>query len=127
MLKDGLWDAFHGYHMGNTAENVAQKYQITREQQDEFAVAQPEQGQRRQKSGRFKDEIAPVTVKGRKGDTVVGDDEYIRHDSDMAAMPKLRPAFSKDGTVTAGNASGINDGAAALVVMSGRRSRSAAA
>jgi acetyl-CoA C-acetyltransferase len=119
MIKDGLWDAFNGYHMGNTAENVAQKYQITRDQQDEFAVASQHKASAAQKAGRFRDEIAPVTVKTRKGETVVADDEYIRHDSDMAAMAKLKPAFQKDGTVTAGNASGLNDGAAALVVMSG--------
>jgi acetyl-CoA C-acetyltransferase len=118
MIKDGLWDAFNGYHMGNTAENVAQKYQITRHQQDEFAVASQHKASAAQKAGRFKDEIAPVTVKTRKGETVVTEDEYIRHDSDMAGMAKLRPAFQKDGTVTAGNASGLNDGAAALVVMS---------
>ncbi|MGI4955003.1 MAG: acetyl-CoA C-acetyltransferase [Janthinobacterium lividum] len=118
MIKDGLWDAFHGYHMGTTAENVAAKYQITREQQDAFAAASQQKASAAQKSGRFKDEIIPVTIKGRKGDTVVSDDEYIRHDSTVEAMAKLRPAFSKDGTVTAGNASGINDGAAALVVMS---------
>jgi len=117
MLKDGLWDAFHGYHMGNTAENVATKYQITREQQDEFAVQSQNKASAAQKSGRFKDEIAPVTVKTRKGETVVADDEYIRHDAAIETMAKLRPAFSKDGTVTAGNASGINDGAAALVLM----------
>jgi acetyl-CoA C-acetyltransferase len=117
MLKDGLWDAFHGYHMGTTAENVAQKYQITRADQDEFAVASQNKASAASKAGRFADEIAPVTVKGRKGDTVVDSDEYIRHDSNIEAMSKLRPAFSKDGTVTAGNASGINDGAAALVVM----------
>ena len=117
MLKDGLWDAFHGYHMGNTAENVATKYQITREQQDEFAVASQNKASAAQKAGRFKDEIAPVTVKTRKGETVVDQDEYIRHDSNIETMAKLRPAFSKDGTVTAGNASGINDGAAALVLM----------
>lgn len=119
MLKDGLWDAFHGYHMGTTAENVAQKYQITREAQDQFAVASQNKASAASRSGRFKDEIAPVTVRGRKGDTVVDTDEYIRHESDMAAMTKLKPAFSKDGTVTAGNASGINDGAAVLVLMSG--------
>jgi acetyl-CoA C-acetyltransferase len=118
MLKDGLWDAFHGYHMGTTAENVAQKYQITRADQDEFAVASQNKASAASKAGRFADEIAPVTVKGRKGDTVVDTDEYIRHDSTIEAMAKLRPAFSKEGTVTAGNASGINDGAAALVVMS---------
>jgi acetyl-CoA C-acetyltransferase len=119
MIKDGLWDAFHGYHMGVTAENVAQKYQITREAQDQFAVASQNKASAASKSGRFKDEIAPHTVKGRKGDTVVDTDEYIRHDSDMAAMTKLKPAFSKDGTVTAGNASGINDGAAVVMLMSG--------
>lgn len=117
MLMDGLWDAFHGYHMGNTAENVANKYQITREQQDEFALASQQKASAAQKAGRFKDEIAPVTVKGRKGDVVVGDDEYIRHDSSIEGMARLRPAFTKDGTVTAGNASGINDGAAALILM----------
>ena len=117
MLKDGLWDAFHGYHMGITAENVARKYQITRDAQDEFAVASQNKASAAQKSGRFRDEIAPVTVKDRKGDIVVENDEYIRHDSDMAAMQRLKPAFSKEGTVTAGNASGINDGAAVLVLM----------
>ena len=123
MLKDGLWDAFHGYHMGVTAENVAQKYQITRDAQDEFAVASQNKASAASKAGRFADEIAPVTIKGRKGDTVVDTDEYIRHVSDMAAMQKLKPAFSKDGTVTAGNASGINDGAAVLVLMSGEIGR----
>ena len=118
MIKDGLWDAFHGYHMGDTAENVAKHYQITREQQDEFAAASQKKASAASKSGRFKDEIVAVTVKGRKGDTVVDTDEYIRAETDMAALTKLRPAFQKDGTVTAGNASGINDGAAALVVMS---------
>ncbi len=118
MLKDGLWDAFHGYHMGNTAENVAAKYQIGREQQDAFALASQQKASAAQKSGRFKDEIVPVTVKTRKGETSVVDDEYIRHDSSAEGMARLRPAFSKDGTVTAGNASGINDGAAALIVMS---------
>jgi acetyl-CoA C-acetyltransferase len=118
MLKDGLWDAFHGYHMGTTAENVAEKYQITRDEQDRFAVASQNKASAASRGGRFRDEIAPVTIKGRKGDTVVDTDEYIRHESDMAAMTKLKPAFSKEGTVTAGNASGINDGAAAVVVMS---------
>ena len=118
MLKDGLWDAFHGYHMGTTAENVATAFQITRQQQDELAAGSQQKASAAQKAGRFKDEIAPVTVKGRKGDVVVADDEYLRHDSTVEAMAKLRPAFSKEGTVTAGNASGINDGAAALVVMS---------
>ena len=120
MIKDGLWDAFNGYHMGTTAENVATKYQITRQQQDEFAAASQNKASAAQKAGKFKDEIVPVTIKGRKGDTVVADDEYIRHDSTVDAMGKLRPAFSKDGTVTAGNASGINDGAAALVLMSAK-------
>ena len=119
MLKDGLWDAFHGYHMGNTAENVASKFQITREQQDAFALASQQKASAAQKAGRFADEIVPVTVKTRKGDVVVKDDEYIRHDSTMESMARLRPAFTKDGSVTAGNASGINDGAAALVLMSG--------
>ena len=119
MIKDGLWDAFHGYHMGTTAENVARAYQITREEQDEFAVASQNKASAAQKAGRFADEIVAVTIKGRKGDVVVSQDEYIRHDSSIEAMAKLRPAFSKDGTVTAGNASGINDGAAALVIMSG--------
>ena len=118
MLKDGLWDAFHGYHMGVTAENVARAYQITRDEQDAFALASQHKASAAQKAGKFKDEIAPVTVKGRKGDTVVSEDEYIRHDASAETMAKLRPAFNKEGTVTAGNASGINDGAAALVVMS---------
>jgi acetyl-CoA C-acetyltransferase len=117
MLKDGLWDAFHGYHMGSTAENVATKYQITREQQDQFALGSQQKASAAQKSGRFKEEIIPVTVKTRKGDVVVADDEYIRHDASIETMARLRPAFSKDGTVTAGNASGINDGGAALVLM----------
>ena len=120
MIKDGLWDAFNGYHMGNTAENVATKFQITRQQQDEFAAASQNKASAAHKAGKFKDEIVPVTIKGRKGDTVVSDDEYIRHDSSVETMAKLRPAFSKDGTVTAGNASGINDGAAALIVMSAK-------
>jgi acetyl-CoA C-acetyltransferase len=120
MIKDGLWDAFNGYHMGTTAENVATQYQITREQQDQFAAGSQQKASAAQKGGRFKDEIVPVTVKGRKADTIVSDDEYIRHDSTVEGMAKLRPAFSKDGTVTAGNASGLNDGAAALVVMSAK-------
>jgi acetyl-CoA C-acetyltransferase len=119
MIKDGLWDAFHGYHMGNTAENVAQKFQITREQQDEFAAASQRKAAEAMAAGRFADEIAPVTVKGRKGDVVVSADEYPKPDTTLEVLAKLRPAFQKDGTVTAGNASGINDGAAALVVMSG--------
>src|SRR6266571_2930235 len=115
MIKDGLWDAFNGYHMGNTAENVARQWQITRAQQDEFAVASQNKAEAAQKAGKFKDEIAAVTVKTRKGDVVVDADEYPRHGATLDAMTKLRPAFAKDGTVTAGNASGINDGAAALV------------
>jgi hypothetical protein len=118
MIKDGLWDAFHGYHMGNTAENVARQYQLTRTEQDEFAAASQHKAGEAMKAGRFKDEIAPVTVKGRKGDVVVSEDEYPKPDTSMEILGKLRPAFAKDGTVTAGNASGINDGAAALVVMS---------
>ena len=118
MIKDGLWDAFNGYHMGNTAENVAQKFQLTRQEQDEFAAASQRKAGEAMKAGRFKDEITPVTVKGRKGDVVVSEDEYPRPDTTAETLAKLRPAFSKDGTVTAGNASGINDGAAAVVVMS---------
>jgi acetyl-CoA C-acetyltransferase len=117
MIKDGLWDAFNGYHMGNTAENVAQRWQITRAQQDEFAVGSQNKAEAAQKAGRFKDEITPVTVKTRKGDVVVADDEYPRHGATLDAMSKLKPAFAKDGTVTAGNASGINDGAGAVVLM----------
>jgi acetyl-CoA C-acetyltransferase len=117
MIKDGLWDAFNGYHMGNTAENVARQWQITRQQQDEFAVASQNKAEAAQKSGRFKDEIAPVTVKARKGDIVVEADEFPKHGTTLDAISKLRPAFAKDGTVTAGNASGINDGAAAVVLM----------
>src|ERR1700720_3707765 len=113
MIKDGLWDAFNGYHMGNTAENVARQYQIPRPQQDEFAVKSQNKAEAAQKAGRFKDEIVPVTVKGRKGDVVVDADEYPKHGTTVEAIAKLRPAFAKDGTVTAGNASGINDGAAA--------------
>ncbi|GBD50829.1 acetyl-CoA C-acetyltransferase [Methylopila sp. Yamaguchi] len=118
MIKDGLWDAFNGYHMGTTAENVATQWQITREQQDEFAVASQNKAEAAQKAGKFKDEIAPVTISSKKGDIIVDQDEYIRHGATLDSMAKLRPAFSKDGTVTAGNASGINDGAAALVVTS---------
>ncbi len=117
MLKDGLTDAFHGYHMGNTAENVATRYQITREEQDRFAVASQNKTEAAKKSGRFKDEIVPFTVKTRKGDIVVDTDEFIRDGVTYDALAKLRPAFSKEGTVTAGNASGINDGAAAMVLM----------
>ena len=118
MLKDGLWDAFHGYHMGNTAENVAQKYQLTREEQDRFAAESQRKAGEAMKAGRFRDEIAPVTVKGRKGDVIVENDEYPKPETTMDVLTKLRPAFAKDGTVTAGNASGINDGAAVAVVMS---------
>jgi acetyl-CoA C-acetyltransferase len=117
MIKDGLWDAFNGYHMGTTAENVAKQYQITRAQQDEFAVASQNKAEAAQKAGRFKAEITPVTVKSRKGDVVVDTDEYPKHGVTLDQVGKLRPAFSKDGTVTAANASGINDGAAAVVLM----------
>jgi acetyl-CoA C-acetyltransferase len=117
MIKDGLWDAFNGYHMGNTAENVARQWQITRQQQDEFAVASQNKAEAAQKGGRFKDEIAAVTVKTRKGDVIVDADEYPKHGTTLDAITKLRPAFNKEGTVTAGNASGINDGAAAVVLM----------
>ena len=118
MIKDGLWDAFNGYHMGTTAENVAKQWQITRQQQDEFAVKSQNKAEAAQKAGRFKDEIVPVIVKTRKGDVVVDADEYPRHGATLDGMTKLRPAFDKEGTVTAGNASGINDGAAVLVLMS---------
>ena len=118
MITDGLWDAFNGYHMGNTAENVASKWQITREQQDTFAVASQNKAEAAQKAGKFADEITPVTIKTRKGETVVSDDEYIRHGATMESVSGMRPAFDKEGTVTAANASGINDGAAALVLMS---------
>ncbi len=117
MIRDGLWDAFNGYHMGNTAENVAEGWQITREQQDEFALNSLQKASAAQKAGRFQDEIVPVTIKSRKGETVVSDDEYIRHEATLETLQKLRPAFQKDGTVTAGNASGINDGAGAVVLM----------
>ncbi len=118
MIKDGLTDAFFGYHMGTTAENVARQWNVTRETQDKYAVASQNKAAAAQKAGRFKEEIVPVIVKGRKGDTVVEDDEYIRHDTTFDGLQKLRPAFDKDGTITAGNASGINDGAAAVVLMS---------
>jgi len=118
MIKDGLWDAFNGYHMGQTAENVAAKWQISREQQDEFAVASQNKAEAAQKAGRFADEIFAYTVPGRKGDTIVDADEYIRHGATMDAMAKLRPAFAKDGSVTAANASGLNDGAAGALLMS---------
>jgi acetyl-CoA C-acetyltransferase len=117
MIKDGLWDAFNGYHMGNTAENVAKRWQITREDQDSFAAASQQKAEAAQKAGRFKDEIVPVVIKSRKGDTVVADDEYPKHGTTVESLAKLRPAFDKEGTVTAGNASGINDGAAAAVLM----------
>ncbi|MGC4026090.1 MAG: acetyl-CoA C-acetyltransferase [Mesorhizobium sp.] len=117
MIKDGLTDAFYGYHMGNTAENVARQWQLTRDEQDAFAVASQNKAEAAQKAGRFKDEIVPVTVKGRKEDVIVDADEYIRHGATIEAMAKLRPAFDKEGTVTAGNASGINDGAAAALLM----------
>jgi len=123
MLKDGLMDAFNGYHMGNTAENVAQKYQITRQEQDEFAAASQRKAGEAMAAGKFKDEIAPVTVKGRKGDTVIASDEYPKPDTTLDVLAKLRPAFNKEGTVTAGNASGINDGAAALVVMTAEEAK----
>ena len=118
MIKDGLWDAFNGYHMGTTAENVANQWQISREQQDEFALASQNKAEAAQKAGKFKDEIIPFVVKTRKGDITVDQDEYIRHGATIEAMQKLRPAFAKDGSVTAANASGINDGAAAVLVMS---------
>ena len=118
MIKDGLWDAFHGYHMGQTAENIASRWQITREAQDRFAVASQNKAEAAQKAGKFDAEIVPVTIKGRKGDTVVKDDEFIRHGVTLEAISGLKPAFLKDGTVTAANASGLNDGAAALVLMS---------
>ncbi|MDR9484510.1 MULTISPECIES: acetyl-CoA C-acetyltransferase [Sediminimonas] len=118
MIRDGLWDAFNGYHMGNTAENVAQKWQINREAQDEFAVASQNKAEAAQKAGKFDDEVIPFTIKGRKGDTVVDKDEYIRHGATIEGMQKLRPAFAKDGSVTAANASGINDGAAGALLMS---------
>ncbi|MFC6639208.1 acetyl-CoA C-acyltransferase [Sulfitobacter sp. JBTF-M27] len=118
MIKDGLWDAFNGYHMGQTAENVAEKWQISRDQQDEFAVASQNKAEAAQKAGKFADEIVAYTVPGRKGDTIVDQDEYIRHGATMEAMQKLRPAFTKDGSVTAANASGLNDGAAGALLMS---------
>jgi acetyl-CoA C-acetyltransferase len=118
MIKDGLWDAFHGYHMGQTAENIAARWQITREAQDKFAVASQNKAEAAQKAGKFDAEIAPVTIKGRKGDTIVDKDEFIRHGVTLDGISGLKPAFAKDGTVTAANASGLNDGAAALVLMS---------
>ena len=118
MITDGLWDAFNGYHMGQTAENVAAQWQISREEQDAFAVASQNKAEAAQKAGRFADEIAPFVVKTRKGDITVDQDEYIRHGATLEAMQKLRPAFAKDGSVTAANASGLNDGAAAVLLMS---------
>src|SRR6266705_7095507 len=123
MIKDGLWDAFNGYHMGNTAEPVAKQYPITRQQQDEFAVASQNKAEASQKAGRFKDEIVPVTIKTRKGDVVVDSDEHPKHGTTIEALMKLRPAFDKNGTVTAGSASGINDGAAAVVLMSAEEAK----
>jgi acetyl-CoA C-acetyltransferase len=117
MIKDGLTDAFHGYHMGITAENVARQWQLTRDEQDAFAVASQNKAEAAQAAGRFKDEIIPVTIKGRKGDTIVDSDEYIRAGATLDQMTKLRPAFDKEGTVTAGNASGLNDGAAGVLLM----------
>lgn len=119
MMKDGLTDAFFGYPMGITAENIARAWQLSREEQDQFAVASQNKAEDAQKAGRFKDEIVPVVVKTRKGEIIVSEDEYIRHGATLEALAKLRPAFDKEGTVTAGNASGINDGAAALVLMRG--------
>lgn len=118
MIKDGLWDAFHGYHMGQTAENIANRWQITRQDQDVFAVASQNKAEAAQKAGKFDDEIVPVTIKGRKGDTVVDKDEFIRHGATIESVQGLKPVFAKDGSVTAANASGLNDGAAALVLMS---------
>ena len=118
MVSDGLWDAFNNYHMGATAENVARQWQITREEQDKFAVASQNKAEAAKKAGKFKDEIAPVTIKGKKGDTVVDQDEYIKDGVTLEGIAKLRPAFDpKEGTVTAANASGINDGAAVVVLM----------
>ena len=117
MIKDGLWDHFNGYHMGNTAENVANQWQITRDDQDSFALASQHKAEAAQKAGKFNDEIIPVTIKGKRGDLVIDADEYPRHGASIEALSSLRPAFAKDGTVTAGNASGINDGAATVVLM----------
>ena len=120
MIRDGLWDAFNGYHMGTTAENVAKQWQITRDTQDAFAVASQNKAEKAQAAGKFRDEIAPVTISTRKGDVVVADDEYIKKGVTLESLSKLRPAFSKDGSVTAANASGINDGAAVVVLMSAK-------
>lgn len=117
MIKDGLWDAFYGYHMGNTAENIARQWQLTRDEQDEFALGSQNKAEAAQVAGRFRDEIIPVTIKGRKGDVIVDADEYIRLGATLESLQKLKPAFDKEGTVTAGNASGLNDGAAATVLM----------
>ena len=126
MIKDGLWDAFNGYHMGNTAENVAEQWQITCEEQDSFAVWSQHKAEADQKAGRFKDEIVPVTYAARKGDVTVSEDEHPTHGTTAEGLGKLRPAFDRGGTVTAGNASGINDGAAALVLMTGEEASQAA-
>ncbi|MDA0997846.1 MAG: acetyl-CoA C-acetyltransferase [Proteobacteria bacterium] len=123
MLRDGLMDAFAGYHMGTTAENVAKKWQLTRDEQDNFALASQQKAEAAMKAGKFKDEIVPVTIKGRKGDTVVDTDEHPKHGTTLESLQKLRPAFDKEGTVTAGNASGINDGAAAVVLMSAENAK----
>ncbi|TFG88608.1 MAG: acetyl-CoA C-acetyltransferase [Hyphomicrobiales bacterium] len=123
MIKDGLWDAFHGYHMGVTAENVARQWQIMREDQDRFAVASQNKAEAAKKGGKFKDEIVPVTIKTRKGETVVSEDEYIREGAKYEDLAKLRPAFDKEGSVTAGNASGINDGAAVVVLMTAKEAK----
>ena len=123
MIRDGLWDAFNGYHMGQTAENIAERFQISRADQDAFAVASQHKAEAAQKAGRFDAEIAPVTIASRKGEIVVLADEYVRHGATLEAMEKLRPAFSKEGSVTAANASGLNDGAAALVLMSAEDAR----
>jgi len=123
MIKDGLWDAFNGYHMGNTAENVARQWQITREEQDKFATASQNKAEAAKKGGKFKDEIVPVTIKTRKGDTIVSEDEYIRDGAKIEDAAKLKPAFDKEGTVTAANASGINDGAAVVVLMSAKEAK----
>jgi acetyl-CoA C-acetyltransferase len=118
MIKDGLWDAFHGYHMGQTAENIANRWQITRQDQDVFAVASQNKAEAAQKAGKFDEEIVAVTIKGRKGDTIVDKDEFIRHGATLESVQGLKPVFNKEGSVTAANASGLNDGAAALVLMS---------
>ena len=120
MIRDGLTDVFNGYHMGQTAENVAAKWQLSREEQDQFALASQNKAEAAQKEGRFNEEIVPFTISGKKGDVVVAADEYIRSGATLDSLAKLKPAFAKDGTVTAGNASGINDGAAVLVLMSAK-------